>query len=189
MIKPTLAAAALAAACWTPAMAITLESALTQGGTVVADYSGTSLVSFDIDFANFAPAVLEFRVDASDLAAPIALSAMLRNFSGSGFSGYTFVLDRGSFSTLGSVTTQFGGNASATASGGTASIRFSALEFLDVEVGNALGTTAGTSNWTLGGLAAGDRFTLTVSAVPEPGSVAMLLAGLAVLGALGRRRA
>lgn len=179
------ALSALAAA---PASAITLEGALTQGGTVVTDFSGTRLVSFDIDFANFAPAVLAFRVDAGDVGAPIALDAMLRNFAGAGFSGFNFTLDRGSFASVGSVTPQFGGIASTTASGGTATIRLSALEFLDVEIGDALGTTAGATDWTLGGLAAGDRFTLTVTAVPEPGTTAMLLAGLAVLVFMASRR-
>lgn len=55
--------------------------------------------------------------------------------------------------------------------------------------GNALGTTPGAQNWTLAGLAAGDRFTLAVSLVPEPGSLALLLAGLAAVAPAVRRRA
>lgn len=187
MNKHILAAAALAlfaAQAW----AITMEATVTQGGTVVTDFSGTSLVSFDIDFRSFAPAVIEFRVDSGDMLAPIELSAVLRNFTGAGFSGFQLTLDRGVFTSAGTVTPQFGGMANVSLNGSDASISFSALEFLDVEVGNAFGTTPGASNWILGNLTAGDRFVLSVTPVPEPGTVAMLLAGLGVLGFLARQR-
>jgi hypothetical protein len=187
MNKPLLAAAALAFFA-ASASAITLESAITQGGTVVTDYSGASLVSFDIDFRSFAPAVIEFRVDSGDMLAPITLSAVLRNFTGSGFSGFAFTLDRGVFASAGTVTPQFGGAANVLLDGNAATITFSALEFLDVEVGDAFGTTPGATNWGLSNLMEGDRFTLSVTPVPEPGTVAMLLAGLGVLGFMARRR-
>ncbi len=188
MIKQLFATAALAAACCAPASAITFEGAVTQGGTVVANFSGPGQLSFDIDFANLAPAVLRFRVDAGDLASPIALDAVLRNLTGNGLSAYSFLLDRGSFASIGSVTRQFGGTASVVASGPAATIGFDTLEFLDVEIGDALGSTAGATDWTLGGLAVGDRFSLTVTAVPEPGTYALLLAGLAGVGLMARRR-
>lgn len=186
-ITATFAAALLALAA-APSSAITLEGALTQGGTVVTDFSGTGLVSFDIDFANLAPVQLAFRVDAGDMAAPIALNALLRNFTGAGFTGFSLALGRGSFAGIGSVTPQFGGSATVTAQGGLAQISLAAPEFLDLQIGNALGTTPGAVNWTLGGLAAGDRFTLSVSAVPEPGRLSLMLAGLASLGFLAHRR-
>lgn len=187
MNKHILAAAALAFFT-AQASAITLEGAITQGGTVVTDFSGTSLVSFDIDFANFAPVQIEYRVESGDMLAPISLSAVLRNFTGSGFSGFQLSLDRGVFQSAGTVTPQFGGTALVELSGNTATISFSALEFLDTEIGNAFGTTPGATDWVLGNLMAEDRFTLTVTAVPEPGTYAMLLAGLGLMGFMARRR-
>lgn len=188
MIKQALAAAALAAAAALPAQAITFEGALTQGATTVTDYSGVGLLSFDIDFANALPVQMEFRVDADDLLQPIALNAILRNFTGSGIDGYTLALDKGGFGVVGTVIRQFGGSTAIDVAGSTATLRFSTPEFLDVEIGNALGSTPGAADWTLAGLQAGDRLTLTVSVVPEPGTVALWLAGLAGVGFVVRRR-
>ena len=55
-------AAALLLAAAAPAQAISFEGAITQGGTTVANYASTGLVSFDIDFRSFdAAAVAESR--------------------------------------------------------------------------------------------------------------------------------
>ena len=188
MIKNFITLAALAAAS-APALAISFEGAITQGGTVVSNYASTGLISFDIDFANTAPATLDYRVDADDLNMPLALNSLLRNLSGSGIDGYAIQLSAGSFAQTGSLTRQFGGSTVVTVLGGLATFSFSPPEYLDVEVGNALGTTPGALNWTLAGLQAGDRISLTVSAVPEPGTHALWLAGLGLVGWIARRRA
>ncbi len=186
----TLIAAALALAAALPAQALSFEGALTQGATVATDFSGTGLLSFDLDLRNGAPAVLTWRLEEDDLLAPISLNAVIRNFTGAGLQGLTLTLDRGSFGSVGSVTRQFGGEASSvTGSGGTRTVMFSSAEFLDVELGNPLGQ-AGKQDWTLAqaGLQAGDRLSLTVSAVPEPEQYALLLAGLAAIRLVVRRR-
>jgi PEP-CTERM motif len=182
-------AAALLLAATAPAQAISFEGAITQGGTTVADYASTGLVSFDIDFRSVDAASLEYRIDADDLSMPLAWNAILRNFTELGIEGYSVTLSRGGFTLVGSVTRQFGGSSTATADGGSALISFSTPEFLDVEIGNALGTTPAATDWTLGGLAAGDRLTLTVTPVPEPGTWGLMAAGLGLVGWLARRRA
>jgi hypothetical protein len=52
----------------------------------------------------------------------------------------------------------------------------------------SLGITPGTYTWTWGGGDTADSFTLDVVAVPEPTSLAVVGAGLAVVGAARRRK-
>jgi hypothetical protein len=181
-----LAAGLLAATA--PAFALTFQGAVTQGGTVAADFSTTGAVSFDIDFANFAPATLSYGIGAADLASPLSLDAILRNLSGSGFPGYVITLSKGVFDPVGTVVRQFGGSTSVSATGGSATLSFSSLEFLDVELGNALGTTPNTTDWRISGLSAGDTLAITVTAVPEPGTYALLMSGLLAVAWIARRR-
>lgn len=179
---------ALAAACG-PALALTFQSAQVQGDTVAADYSSTGLLSFDIDFSSSAAATLAYTVSADDLLAPLEFNAVLRNFTSAGITGFSLTLAPGTFAGIGSVTRQFvGGSTQVNAVGGSALLSFDSPQFLDVEIGDALGTTPGAGNWTLGGLQAGDVFSITVTPVPEPGIYAMLLAGLLWMGWTSARK-
>ncbi len=171
------------------AHAISFEGYTAGAGTVVDAYSDIGLVSFDIDFANFTPAVLDFRIDDEDLLAPITFNAVIRNYTGSGIDALRFTLSSGSFSTVGTVTRSFGGD---TVVGGDAQsvlLSFTPAEFLDLEVGNVFGSTPGALDWKMGneGFAVGERFSITV-AIPEPGTYALMLAGLGLVGLLARRR-
>lgn len=188
--KHTLAAAAALVLASGGAQAVTFEGYSAGAGTLVENFSAAGLLSFDIDFANFTPAVLDFRIDEGDLGMPITFNALVRNFTGQGLESLSFTLSSGSFSTVGTVTRLFGGVApSVGGPGGAVAISFSPPEFLDVEIGNVLGTTAGALDWRIDntGFNPGDRFSITV-AIPEPGTYAMLLAGLGLVGWLARRR-
>lgn len=190
-MKKYIALAALAATTLisNPAWALSFEGAISQGATVVTPYVDTGLISFDIDFANTSSVSIDLRIDEDDLLQPIALNAILRNFTDVGFSGYTLSLDKGAFETIGSVTRQFAGSSQVKLQGSQfAQLNFDSLEYLDVELGNALGTTPGAVNWTLTGLQAGDRVNMTISVVPEPQTLALMLAGLGALGACLTRR-
>ncbi len=71
-------------------------------------------------------------------------------------------------------------------------MRFAPVEPFGLDLGAPFGQ-AGTQDWLLGtaGMQAGDRFSVTISAVnavPEPASSALVLGALGALGAAGWRR-
>ena len=114
------------------------------------------------------------------MAAAVALPAQAVTFQSAVTQGATVV------------THPFGGSTAIAVAGSTAALNFNTPEWLDVEIGNPLGTTLGAIDWTLVGLQAGDRIHVSVGVVPEPGSDALMLVGLAGLAGLGfiaRRRA
>jgi len=188
-MKKLLASCALLALAAIPAQAATFQNAVTTGGTVVNDFSGAGLISFDIDFANLAPVTLNYEIDADDNGSPITFSSVIRNFTGTGIDTLVFTLSMSNFDSVGSVTT-FNANAivSLNGEGNVASISFPGSEYLDVFVGNPTGEP-GRIAWTINSnaLRSGDLLSIT-AAVPEPETYAMLLAGLGLIGAAARRR-
>lgn len=193
------AAAALLATAALPSRAAVLTAFSTTGASTVTDFSGAGLVAFDIDLEDTAPVALTFALDAGDIGGPLAFNAVVRNLIGAGpgvaaglgLGRIGLALSTGTFSSIGTVTRAFGGS---TATGGTPSdveLGFQPVEFFDVEIGNAFGTTTGAQDWLIDTTAfkIGDRFTLTItSAVPEPGTWALALAGLGFAAGVMRRR-
>lgn len=179
--------AALSLAGLAPAQAATFTGVVGSTSATVADFSADGLIAFDIDFTSLTSATLGYTIGAMD-AGGLSFNAMLRNFTGAGLEGFTFGLSSGSFGSLGTVTRQFGGASVIDFNGGNATVSFSPLEFLDVEIGDPLLAGAGRLDWTILGLNAGDTLNITVSAVPEPETLAMLLSGLGMVGWIVRRR-
>lgn len=181
MIQKFLASAALALAC-TQAPAAILLGTQTTGATTVADYSADGLISFDIDFADTQPVTLRYELTAGDLGGPLSLEAILRNITGTAFNQLFIALEGSSFDSVGSVTRLFAGGTSLSATDHSAVLRFDSPEYLDVELGDVYGS-AGHQDWRLStaGLRAGDTLSLRFD-VPEPQSLALLLAALGLLG-------
>jgi hypothetical protein len=187
MKKHLLALAAAASlTALAPAHAAVYTGVVGNTSATVVDYTADSLISFDIDFASLGSATLGYTIDAADVLNGLSFNAVLRNYTGEGLGAYTFGLSSGLFGNLGTVTRQFGGLSDITFSGADAIVKFSPLEFLDVEIGNALGY--GGTDWRIAGLNAGDTLNITVSAVPEPETLALLLSGLGMVGWITRRR-
>ena len=150
-----------------------------RGGQLNAYAIEHVFVSALLPYANY-------RGSAADLLGGLSFNAVLRNLTGEGLDQYTFSLSSGLFGNLGTVTPQFGGLSDIAFNGADAIVKFSPMEFLDVEIGNPLGN--GGVDWTIVGLNALDTFSITVSAVPEPETLALLLSGLGAVGWITRRR-
>lgn len=186
MKKHLLALAAAASlAVVAPAHAALFNGVIGGTSATVADFSTDGLISFDIDFASLGSATLGYTVSAADVNG-LSFNAVLRNYTGEGIGAYTFSLSSGLFGNLGTVTPQFGGLSDIAFNGADAIVKFSPMEFLDVKIGNPLGD--GGVDWTIVGLNALDTFSITVSAVPEPETLALLLSGLGAVGWITRRR-
>ena len=154
------------------------------------DYTVGSSVSFDLDLQQLSAVTLTFSLDADDLAAgQLSFSSLVRNMTALGVDRVYIALNGVSFASAGSITTD--GFVNVTSSGsnaGAAWATFGPALTTDFYIGNPL---AGTTDWalSLAGRQVGDTFSVTVAAVPEADTYAMVVAGLAVLGLALRRRA
>jgi len=184
----TLVASALGALfIASPAGAVIITS--TSGANGVTDFSTASTASFDLDLFDLSATTINFVVEQDDLLSPLLrLNALVRNLSGAGIDRFIFSAQGISFASAGSVTPTFGTVGAVNYSSNAAGITFSKPEFAEFYFGNPLGAN-GQSDWhlNLAGLRAGDAFSIT-AAVPEPGSFALMLAGMALLGFGTRRR-
>jgi hypothetical protein len=156
----------------------------------VDSFGSGSAQSFDVNFGVFTRATLDFLTFRDEATSTMSFNALVNNFTGFNFEGLTVTLTGGAVFTMpnGTVTAAFSpSSTSLTAT--KVSTLFSAGEGYAVNFGNPLSNN-GESDWMIdfSAVQSGGTFGMTVAAVPEPETYAMLLAGLALMGTLARRR-
>lgn len=177
------------------AFAVSLAAAPASAVTIAAT-SGTGAVTFtnavpgsiqaDVALRIGQSVTLDLEVEAGD-AAGISFDSIVNLLTGYGARAVMIDLSNGAFfSTIGTAVPAF----SSATIGGTSSsafVRFSPHEFVAVAVGD---TGFGGTNWVItpgpGDLAIGN-FSLTISAVPAPATLALFGLGLASIAGLRRR--
>lgn len=180
-------ALALAAVAAQTAQAVVLESAhASVGGTASASAIGQQL-ALDLQLAEGGSAHYSFLLEAADVGQWLSLDAVISLVPGTALSQLRIALGDAEFALVGSVTPSFG---QLDTLGGDATqqhIHLRVPETLGLDLGAPFGQ-AGSSAWLLApaGAAAGDRFSLDIQAVPEPGSLLLCLGALAA--AAGTRR-
>jgi len=187
----TLAAAAVLSA--SPlAQALTLVSSTLNGNQIDTAFSTPELAAVDIGFVTPGSVSLEFEVDAEDIMRGSArFNSIVDNLSGEGFALLQVSLDRGAL-VAGAVESNDGAVDVAAAGVRSVTLQFAPSMTTQAYLGDSL-LTGTAVDWSLGfdTLAAGDRFTLTVTAaVPEPGTWGLMILGLAgvIAGVRGRRQ-
>lgn len=169
-------------------------NAPSAGNSVVA-YGSAASQSFDVNFGAFTDVTLAFITFRNEAMPTMSFNALVGNFTGLNLPGLVVRLTGGAtFDTpSGTVTGSFGVAGLPVVSPTLVSTAMTTPEPLQVSFGNPLAAD-GESDWIIdfSGVQAGSTFGVTISAVPEPGAAAMLLAGLALMGRIvirNRRRA
>ena len=186
-LKQLLLAAVASVAVSSTASAAILTSTNGSAANVVTDYSMASQVAFDLDLVNSASTRVNFMLEEGDLLGPLSMNALVRNLSGKGLTDFTFSLEGITFSAAGSVTPTFGTIDQVVFKPNAAMIDFGTPEFAEFHFGNPFSSSSMT-NWFFDttGMRAGDRFVIT-AAVPEPSTISLLLAALAMFAMAAAR--
>lgn len=176
------------AALATQAQALQLVGVQAGGNDASVTLNGSSL-ALDLTLRNSAPVRVELALEAADVGQWLAFNAVVGAAPGNVLPGLQLSLQGASFGLVGSITPAFGQLASISGDDLRQTLQFNPAETYAVDLGAPFGQ-AGTQDWLLAptGLQAGDRLALTISAVPEPTTTAMLGLGLAALLVAARRR-
>lgn len=168
------------------AQAVTVSSVTDNGNAVDTLFTAGTHIGVDVSFTGTSPVVLSFLLDADDIAAGVlTFDAIIREITGGDLSPLHLGLAGASFSLAGDATALDGGALAVGGAGGGWTLN-AASATNEAYVGDPF--DGGGNDWQIStaGLSAGQGITLTVSQVPEPQSMALLLAGLG-LTALVRR--
>jgi hypothetical protein len=177
-----------------PASAVVISATNLNGNSFV-DYSGEGLLALDINASNLDPLVFGLSFSQSEIAAgSVAFNAVINNLMFVGIP--ELLLDFGGLSVnAGTVQSAFNpgpaGAWSVNPAGGSFLARnTNAPETFGWLVGDPYLTGGDLADWTINttGLSSRGSYALRVQAVPEPGVLAMMGAGLGLLGFVRRRR-
>ena len=176
------------AALGTQAQALQLVGVQDGGNDASVTLNGSSL-ALDLTLRGSAPVRVELALEAADVGQWLAFNAVVGAAAGAALPGLQLSLQGANFGVVGSVTPAFGQLVSISGDDARQTLQFNPAEPYAVTLGAAFGQ-AGTQDWLLAptGLQAGDRLALTISAVPEPTTTAMLALGLAALVLAARRK-
>lgn len=191
-MKKLLATLALSLGLTTASHAVVLDSASNLLGNLVVDYSEPGLLSFDLDLTTLLnprsrPIQLDFVVESGD-GDDVAFNAIVRNLFGDLLGNFRLMLNGASFSLVGSIDTFFGSVPTIKSGADAVNVVFNPAETYEFFLGAPTGETGIDWRISLAGLSPGDRFSLSLSRVPEPATLALLLGALGLLGVAGRRR-
>ncbi|MBL8383988.1 MAG: hypothetical protein JNM90_12970, partial [Burkholderiales bacterium] len=184
-LKATLASivAAVAALAATPSAAVEYVGAGfadASPNNAVVSYGSGAAQSFDVNFGVLTRVTLAFVTFRDETAPTMSFNALVNNFAGLNIDGLIVKLTGGAVfqAPNGTVTPTFGTLVGTSASATTVTSALSPGEGFAISFGNPL-AMVGQADWTVdfSAVDAGSTFGITVTAVPEADSYAMLLAG------------
>ena len=192
-MRRTAVVACLAALFQIPsAHALTFVSQATNGNTVDLAFATADTIAADIAFLASGPVTITWQLDADDVVrGAAAFNSIVDNFSDTPFGALTLRVDAGAI-TAGSFASNDGAMTVTARSEQSVAFAFSPAMATQAYLGDPFLAGGATADWSisLAGLSAGDTLSLTMTtAVPEPGTWAMLAGGLGLLALnAGRRR-
>jgi len=160
-----------------PAPAATIVSSQLNGN-FITDFSGPGSLEVDPVFVNRGPIVLTVSPDAN----PLTFNSLVNFLLPFGVTGYTLGLTNATWNLIGSIDPL---NATAFSVASTATnvaITFTPRELQEVDLGDI---GFGGTDWRIA--PAGGNFTLTLQAVPEPSTIALMACALVALVSVRQR--
>ncbi len=191
-MRRTAVVACLAALFQIPsAHALTFVSQATNGNTVDLAFATADTIAADIGFVASGSVTITWQLDPEDVVrGAAAFNSIVDNFSATPFGALTVHVDGGAI-TPGGFASNDGAMVVTAQDARSVSFAFSPAMATHAWLGDPF-LSGGTPDWSisLAGLGAGDTLSITMTtAVPEPGTWAMLAGGLGLLALnAGRRR-